>query len=272
MQIYTLNVGQGQFVVVTGTNEAFIVDTFVPLSTAQETVFVKSALSRILANKKLVGLLVTGFDADHFCEPGMKLVLNKYRPDWIMYPKYFKETDTANRCFASIRALEGQKEIAKHSIVLSENVRRLFNSLSREFTFEVFSPHRADMNSSNNCSIVCKMIEKATGATYLITGDTEDDRWSTIANEFRTSLKADVLAAAHHGSDNGITAEALKYVEPHTILVSAGVGSQYGHPGLAAQRLFGAHSEKWYSTNSGKGQSLRTIADGKTVSTYLFVV
>jgi len=151
-------------------------------------------------------------------------------------------------------------------------VRRFYKNLSEEFTFEVFSPHCADMNSSNNCSIVCKVIEKATGATYLITGDTEDDRWSTIASEFKTSLKAAVLAAAHHGSNNGITATALKYVKPHTILVSAGVGNQYGHPEPAAQRLFGAHSEKWYSTNSGKGQSLRTIADGKTISTYLLVV
>jgi beta-lactamase superfamily II metal-dependent hydrolase len=151
-------------------------------------------------------------------------------------------------------------------------VRRLFNGLSKEFAFEVFSPHKADMNPSNNCSIVCKVIEKATGATYLITGDTEDDRWSTIASEFKASLKADVLAAAHHGSDNGITAEALKYVKPHTILISAGVGNQYGHPGAGAQRLFSAHSEKWYMTNHGKGQSLRTVADGKTVSTYLFVV
>lgn len=270
MQIYTLNVSQGQFVVVTGTNEAFIVDTYVPLNTEQDTVFVKSALSKILAGKRLVGLMVTGFDADHFCELGMKLVLNKYRPDWLMYPKYFKETGTANRCFAAIKQLEGQKEIARHSIVLNENVKRLYDWLNAEFIFEVFSPHRADMNSSNNCSIVCKVKERASGATYLITGDTEDDRWSTIVKEFGTSLKSDVLAAAHHGSENGITEEALRHINPHTILVSAGVENQYGHPHASAKRLFGQYSQKWYATNYGSGQSLRTVADGTAVNTYVF--
>jgi hypothetical protein len=54
--------------------------------------------------------------------------------------------------------------------------------------------------------------------------------------------------------------------------VSAGVGNQYGHLGPAAPRLFGTHSEKWYSTTGGKGQSLLTVAHVKTVSMHLFVV
>lgn len=37
MEIYTLNVSQGQFVVVTGKNDAFVVDTFVPLSSEHES-------------------------------------------------------------------------------------------------------------------------------------------------------------------------------------------------------------------------------------------
>jgi len=272
MEIYTLNVSQGQFVVVTGKNDAFVVDTFVPLSSQQDTVFVKAALPKILAGKRLVGLLVTGFDADHFCEAGMKLVLNKYRPDWLMYPKYFKETTTANSCFAAIKVLEGEKSIFRHSVALNDNSKRFYNRLSDEFTFEVFSPHKLDMNSSNNCSIVCRVKERSSGATYLITGDTEDDRWAGIVSEFGASLKSDVLAAAHHGSENGITEQALKLVQPHTILVSAGVGNQYGHPHKSATSLFGRHAQRWYQTNHAQGQSLRTVADGSNVNTYLFKV
>jgi beta-lactamase superfamily II metal-dependent hydrolase len=272
MEIYTLNVSQGQFVVVVGTSEAFIADTYVPLSSEQDTVFVKAALSKILAGKRLIGLLVTGFDDDHFCEVGMKLVLNKYRPDWLMYPKYFKRTDTADRCFAAIKVLEGNKEISKKSIVLEENIRRIYDKLSTDFAFEIFSPHRADMNSSNNCSIVCKVKERTSGASYLITGDTENDRWGTIVKEFDGALKSDVLAAAHHGSENGITEDALRRINPHTILVSAGVGNQYGHPHASAKALFDKHAQKWWGTHVDKGQSLRTVADGKTVATYKFVV
>jgi len=92
MQIYTLNVGQGQFVVVTGDTQAIIIDTYVPLNPSADIVNVKGALATILQGKQLVGLMVTGFDSDHFNEVGIKIVLNKYRPNWIMYPKYFKNT------------------------------------------------------------------------------------------------------------------------------------------------------------------------------------
>ena len=124
MNIYTLNVGQGQFVVVTGTNQAFIVDTYAPSSS--DTVNVKGALATILQGKEFVGLVVTGFDSDHFNEIGMKIVLNKYRPNWIMYPKYFKETQTANACFAAIRSFESQKPFTRHSVSLSNNDTRFY--------------------------------------------------------------------------------------------------------------------------------------------------
>lgn len=271
MDIYTLNVSQGQFVVVSGKKEAFIVDSFMPLDTEQETVFVKAALSKILSGKNLIGLLVTGFDADHFCEPGMKIILNKYRPNWLMYPKYVKNTDTADRCFKAIKVLEGTKEIMRIPVLLEDNDKRCYQQgVSEEFSLEVFSPNHADMNSSNNCSIVCRVREQATRATYLVTGDTEGDRWDVMVREFGNQLKSDVLAAPHHGSENGLTAEAARLIEPHTVLVSAGVNSQYGHPHVAAKRLFELYSTEWWSTNGGMGQSLRTVADGQSVKTYKF--
>jgi competence protein ComEC len=237
MQIYTLNVGQGQFVVVTGAAQAFIVDTYVPLNPTADVVNVKSALATILEGKELVGLVVTGFDADHFNEVGMRIVLNKYRPNWIMYPKYFKATQTADACFSVIEEFETQKKFARYSILLSQNDIRFYTKLSSEFVFEVFSPHADDMNSSNNCSLVCRVREKSTGATYLITGDTENDRWESIVRYFKDALAADVLAAPHHGSKNGISEAAIAAIAPKTVIISAGVDNQYGHPDAEATRL-----------------------------------
>lgn len=270
MEVFTLNVGQGQFVIVAGEEEAFIVDTFVPLSSGQDTVFVKGALSSILKGRELVGLIVTGFDADHFCEAGMKLVLNKYRPNWLIYPNYRKRTRTADFCFDAIQMLDQQKSLTHVSVALGDNNRRFYEKLCTEFSFEMFSPHRDDMNSSNNCSLVCKVTENATGGTYLITGDTEIDRWDSIVRYFGRSLQSHVLAAPHHGSENGISEAVLSCIDPHTILVSAGVHSQYGHPHAAAQRLFGNHSQCWYATNGGQGQSIRTVVDMAGVKSYKF--
>ncbi len=271
MQIYTLNVGQGQFVVVTSNTEAFIVDTFVPLNPEMSIVNVKAALSKILNGKELIGLVVTGFDADHFNEVGMKIVLNKYRPNWIMYPKYFKKTATADSCFGVIASFEQQKAFRRVSVSLSQNDTRFYNTLSKEFTFEVFSPHAADMDSSNNCSLVCMVRERSTGSEYLITGDTENDRWNSIVRYFAGSLACDVLAAPHHGSKNGITETAMSQILPDTVLISAGVRNKYGHPDAETVRLFQKHANHVFQTNIAEGQSLRTeIQSGGVVKSYKF--
>jgi beta-lactamase superfamily II metal-dependent hydrolase len=272
VNIYTLNVGQGQFVVVTGNTQALIIDTYVPLAPTNDIINIKAALAKILQGKELVGLMVTGFDSDHFNEVGLKIVLNKYRPNWIMYPKYFKGTKNADTCFAVIKTFETQKVITKHSINLEINNTRFYNKLSSEFQIEVFSPHAEDMNSSNNCSLVCKIKELASSRSYLVTGDTENDRWSSITKIFGDSIKADVLDAPHHGSKNGISAAAMALIKPHTVLISAGVDNQYGHPDLEAITHFTAHAEKYYATCHGNGQSLRTEATASGVNTYKFTI
>ena len=99
--------------------------------------------------------MVTGFDSDHFNEVGIKIILNKYRPNWIMYPKYFKATKTADACFAVIKSFETQKAFTKYSVSLDRNDTRFYKKLSTDFQIEAFSPHAEDMNSSNNCSLVC---------------------------------------------------------------------------------------------------------------------
>ena len=248
MKIYTLNVGQGQFVVVVGDNEAVIVDTSVPLKPKKPIVHVISALADILKGKYLVGLMITGFDADHFNEVGVKIALHKYRPDWIMYPKYFKDSKEASSGFAAIKEFEKEKEITKHSISLSENNKRNYSNLSKDFSFEVFSPHKEDMDSSNNCSLVCKIKEKSSGATYLVTGDTENNRWESITKIFGASIKSDVLDAPHHGSKNGITSDAIKLIQPDTVLISAGVENSYDHPDAEAVKVFNSVTKKVYST------------------------
>lgn len=271
MKIYTLNVGQGQFVVVIGQKEAFIVDTYVPLAPQQPIINIKGALVKILSGKELIGLIVTGYDADHFNEVGLKIILNKYRPNWIMYPKYFKKTKNADTCFGVINSFEISKKFKRVSVLLSDNKKRLYNRLSNEFSFEVFSPHAGDMDSSNNCSIVCKVIERSTGAKYLITGDSENDRWDSIVRCFGSTLKSDVLDAPHHGSKNGISHGAMKMIKPHTVIVSAGVKNQYGHPDREAKRLFDTYATKWYSTSSG-GQSILTTVTRLEVKSFKFEV
>lgn len=261
MEIYTLYVGQGNLAVVVGEQEAVVVDAHIPPSDDPCAEFVKAALAAIVRGKNVVGIILTGFDADHADPRGVAWVVRRYQPDWVMYPMYKKLTDTAGEVFRIIRDAEssrdrGRRPLERVSVRLDKIDDRVRGDLSREWNFELFSPHPEDMISSNNSSLVAKIIPKGLGGfRYLVTGDTENDRWESINRIFRGALRAEVMAAPHHGSHHGASAETLRHVQPEVVLVSAGVGNQFGHPHPDAMRLYQSVA-RVYSTHTGT--SLRT--------------
>lgn len=260
MQVYTLNVGQGAFAVITCGENAVIIDTQVQLGAKVPNINILGALAKILKNKNLLGLLITGFDRDHFTIVGLKIVLNKYRPEWIIYPGYYKDSGNAEECFKFIRDFAERNKTALLSIDMAKNQERSYSSGG--MSFELFSPHKTDMTSSNNCSLVCKIKEISTGASYLVTGDTELARWKNICSIFGSDLKCHVMAAPHHGSDNGTSEALMRCVQPHTVLFSCGIGNSYGHPGSSALSLFKKFATEYWGTNAPpSGQSLRTVID-----------
>ena len=79
--------------------------------------------------------------------------------------------------------------------------------------------------------------------TMLLTGDAEVEEEQWLLHAQRTSLAADVLKVAHHGSSTSTSAAFLAAVRPRVALVSVGAGNSYGHPDrglladLAAMRV-----------------------------------
>jgi competence protein ComEC len=144
------------------------------------------------------------------------------------------------------------------------------SGMSDNFDFELFSPHIEDMDCSNNCNIVVKVTGRGPrGFSYLVTGDTENPRWDTIARLFGDKLKSHVLAAPHHGSKNATHPKALMHIAPHTVLISAGVDSQYGHPDPNAVRVYKAVAKYVFSTNMEGGVSLLTQPGAGEIKTTL---
>jgi len=221
------------------------------------------------------GLILTGFDCDHSEITGVSIILLKYRPDWVMYPKYFKDSDEASLVFKLIEQEERLRQNTAHplrrvSVRLDQLNFRKLQGLSSNFDFELFSPHIEDMDCSNNCSIVLKVTGTGqAGFSYLITGDCENERWETISRLFGDWLKSDVMAAAHHGSKNAAHPASLLHIKPHTVLISAGVNNQYGHPDPQAVRVYSQVAEKVYSTNMQGGVSLMTYRGWNTFETKL---
>jgi beta-lactamase superfamily II metal-dependent hydrolase len=276
MNIVTANVGQGAMAIVRHEGEAIIVDSRVPPSGDETVVHVKSLLTKALDGHFLRGLIFTGFDKDHTEVVGASIILRKYRPDWIMYPKVYKDSEEATQVFALIDEEERQRRntstpLRRISVRVDQVASRQLPGLSEKFDFELFSPHVEDKDNSNNSSIVLKITGRGSrGFSYLVTGDTEKERWATIDQLYGGSLKSQVLAAPHHGSRNAIHPASLLNIDPHTVLISAGVESQYGHPHPDAVRVYSKVAKYVFATSMEGGVSLLTKPGPTELSTTLF--
>ena len=275
MSILTLYVGQGALAVVRNGGEAIIVDSYLPGVDDRLRRRVKEMLDRILRGHRTAGLVLTGFDADHSSPDGVDLILSRYEPGWIMYPKYYKDTDTASKVFRIIESHERRRSstlnpLRRVSVRVDTVESRELEGLSTRFRLELFSPHFEDMDNSNNSSIVLRVTGLGVNTfSYLITGDTEKDRWERINEIFGGNLRSQVLAAPHHGSKNAVHIGALLNIEPNTVLISAGVDNQYGHPDPQAVRVYRQVAEHVYSTNVEGGVSLYTTRGTSGLETQL---
>ena len=272
MEVLTIYVGQGELVLVRHQSEAVAVDTRWLEERADD---IEKKVETFLNGHKLVGIVLTGFDNDHADPAGLDYLLKEFEPDWVMYPRYYKDTDNATAVFNVIRKHERRRENTPHplrtvSVRLDSMDSRLQNDLSVWFNYELFSPHIEDMDNSNNCSIVLKLVGLGNGGfAYLITGDTENQRWDTITEFFGDSLKSDVLSAPHHGSKNASHPQMVLSVSPNTVLISAGVDNQYGHPDSNALKIYQRVADHVFQTNVEEGVSLHTKRDGDDFLTRL---
>ncbi|MGO9021334.1 MAG: ComEC/Rec2 family competence protein [Syntrophobacteraceae bacterium] len=271
MDVFTLYVGQGALAAVRAGDEAIVIDGHMPNCDDVTQDQIEQSLDSDLSKKTVRGLVLTGLDKDHACPAGVESILAHHEPDWIMYPTCYKPTDAASEVFGIIDKHEKRRKKTSHPLerrsVRVDNVdSRILTGLAKHFTFELFSPHMDDMDSSNNSSIALKLTGlDQTGFSYLITGDTETERWDSISRYFGKYLSSPVMAAPHHGSTNGVNPRALLKINPHTVLISAGVDNSYGHPDGAAVKVYRTVAKDVFCTNTppeGTCLFTRRVGDG----------
>lgn len=259
MDVFTLYVGQGALAAVRCGEEVVIIDAHMPTTDDVTKEQIEAGLTAYVGQRRVRGLVLTGLDSDHAHSDGVESILGNNEPDWVMYPKYYKDTDNAASVFAAIDRHETRRArtshpLMRHSVRLDRLDSRCLTGLANGIEFELFSPHIEDMDNSNNSGIVLKLSGSGpTGFDYLATGDTEKERWERIAEFFGDGLRADVMAAPHHGARSGVHPKAVVHAQPHTVLISAGVDNQYGHPHSAAVAVYRRVAKKVYATNGTSG-------------------
>src|ERR1035441_8228539 len=93
MNIITAGVGQGALTIVRHGGEAIIIDSRIPPADDDTVAFVKELLAVSLKGHYLKGFILTGFDDDHCDTVGTSIIMRKYRPDWVLYPKYYRSEE-----------------------------------------------------------------------------------------------------------------------------------------------------------------------------------
>lgn len=98
-------------------------------------------------------------------------------------------------------------------------------------TFKVLHPNDRS-NKINNQSIVGLLVFK--NFSMLFTGDLEKDAELDLIR--RHNIRANILKAAHHGSNTSSSNIFLGHVLPSSILISCATKNRFNHPHKAALR------------------------------------
>ncbi len=102
-----------------------------------------------------------------------------------------------------------------------------------------------EYSNLNNYSVIVKISHGDN--SFLITGDCETQEEEEILAKGE-DLSADVLKAAHHGSDTSSSSEWLTAVSPQYTVISCGVDNKYGHPDEETLIRIKKYSPKVYIT------------------------
>jgi competence protein ComEC len=201
-------------------------------------------------------LILSGTDADHADADGLEFLKKHYEIKRIWYPDFDKDSDNWKKVRKLIAELE-----KGGTIVETPKAGHSFNLGT--LNLKVLSPHDDDSNTSNNASIVVRII--ADEITALFSGDCESLRWASILKYFEDHLPANIFLVPHHGSDNGCTEEVLKAVNPEYSIVSAGEDNKYGHPDKSIVKLLEKYTREEVFITYEHG-SILFESDGKTIT------
>ena len=185
MEVLTLYVGQGNFAVVRHGTQAIAVDT---RWLAEQSDGIESTVDRFLQRRHLVGIVLTGLDDDHADPVGLDWLLENYTSDWVMYPKYFKDTENAKLVFNVIRKHEQRRQktqnpLQRVSVRLDRLESRYLDDLSGDFQLERFVSCRVaacgggcvPTNTTRLCasSVPAQAESKPTNASCIIRLETQ---------------------------------------------------------------------------------------------------
>ena len=157
---------------------------------------------------------------------------------------YMPDTVTATAAFESVLDAAGDKGVA----IDIPDVGDTLDLAGMTVTF-LHPPKGKEFSNMNDVSVAAK-IENIYGSA-LFSGDIESEAENDILS-VGIDLKADVLKAAHHGSNTSSSEAFLCAVYPQYAVISCGENNDFGHPHKEAlERLQNIGAEVYITYEKG---------------------
>lgn len=202
-------------------------------------------------------LVLTHPDQDH--AGGMAAVLNSLPVGALLEPQF----PHGSQGYRDGLAAAAAKGVAVWRPTAGETFR-----LGRHVTAEVLHPAAAFLTGTrsdqNSNSVVLRLRYR--NISLLLAGDMEAVTEERLLDQ-GTSVKADVLKVAHHGSEYSTTAPFLQAVQPRWAVISAGAGNLFGHPHRDTLRRLEGHGAAVYRTDRHGSVTVKTDGYSLTFTT-----
>lgn len=213
LQVYFLDVGQGDSTIVVCDGESIIIDG----GSLSASDFLYSFIRNTLKLNHMDYMISTHPHEDHV--GGLASVLNAVPVDLILTP--ILEWNS--------KKFESMKEYAEMqgTPISVPNEGDTLQLGGATITILHCWPEARDYSGTNDMSIVVRIDYGET--SFIITGDAEMySEYMMIDSGL--PLKADVLRVAHHGSYTACSQQFIDAVNPTYSVISCGKGNSYEHP------------------------------------------
>ena len=253
LSVFAIDVGQGDAILVKfpeGTTALIDAGNVTPSFDNGERVILP--LLEYLGIDKIDYGFVSHIDSDHYA--GFISLVNA-----VVIKKIFKpEIDST-----LVKDVKFEKYLRKESVPIEYYKRGILKiDGARIYVLNNESISKNQEFSTNNKSGVLKIVYGRT--SFLFTGDIERKVEKIYASNYKTFLDADVLKAAHHGSNTSSSSAFLNYVTPEMSIISAGILNKFKHPSEEVVKRLENFGSEIYRTD--KYGALIFESDGESIS------
>ena len=247
LQVYFLDVGQGDSEILRYGNSTMLIDAGTNASTETLINDIKS-----LGIDHFDTVIATHPHEDHI--GGLDAVINQFSIGKIYMPKVTADTKTFEDVLKAIqnKGLTVTTPAPGSSFYLGPD------------TCTILAPNSQSYEDVNNYSIVLRVING--NNSFLFTGDAQTVSEKEMLAQGYT-LKSDVLKLGHHGSETSTTPDFLNAVSPEYAVIEAGLDNDYGHPHKVTLDKLNAADVKVYRTDNNGTITITSDGLNMTVAT-----